>query len=157
MKRKIVLIFASFLFLVACGPTPKEFNDALETTVADAEKSVNEHDAAVLDALASSKTDSIIPLTKTVLAKLVQDLEQLKLIKSPSNGEKLKTAAEDYIEALITLVKAQAVYSNYTDSISDAEIEIMDNTSVDALSTVETSRARFVDSQNTFAKAKGLK
>ncbi|MDR1810080.1 MAG: hypothetical protein LBR34_06740 [Prevotella sp.] len=155
MKKKI-LLFASILTLVSCGPTPAEFDNALKAGIANAEKLVNSYDRKVLDALALNRPDTITPMTEAALSGLVKEQKRISDLSVPSDGEHLKKAAEDYIEALINFVKAQNLYAGYSDALPDNEVQTIDKTCQDALATVKLLHSKLIDYQKAFAKDKGV-
>jgi hypothetical protein len=150
------LILATILALASCSPTPKEFDNALKTSIANAESLVNSYDPAILEALEKSIPDTITPLTEKVLSGLVKEQIQIKGLPVPSDGEQLKKTAEDYIEALINFVKAQNLYAGYSDSLPEGDVQTIDKTCSDALSTVKLLRSKLADYQKAFAMEKGI-
>ena len=148
--RKIFLISVSIILFAACNDTSKDFEIVVQNVVTNAEIITNEHDVAVLNALESNNSDIITEQTKITLAKLAYEQDQLALAKIPSNGENLKNAAKDYIESLVAFVNVQVVYTEYTDTISEQDILIMDKMNLDAALDVEVARSGFVDAQKVF-------
>jgi hypothetical protein len=153
---KKFLIFASVLLFISCGNSSKTFYNELKITIANAEKLVNDHDAAVLNALKKNMPDTITPMTKVVLFSLIKEEDRIKAMAAPSGGEKLKRTAGEYVGTLIDFVKAQDLYANYSSGLSEKQAETMDKASLKALAKVESMRTKLSDYQKAFAKERGF-
>lgn len=167
--KKIFIISALVLLFTSCDSSPKEimdsiqnffssessskkFNSTITLSIYTAEIAVSEHDKDILSALKNNEIDSIASITKKTLLKLAKERNLVEGLKAPGNGNNLKKATENYLESLTNLVKAQAVYAHYSDTISEEDITTMDETNKEAVAEVESMHSKFVEYQKAFVK-----
>lgn len=153
MKKYLLLITASFFFFTACKKSDSSITNALVNKVTEAELIVNKHDSTIQAMLNNKLYDSIPNLTEKAVSELAKNLSDLYRIEMPVTANTYKNAAALYIESLIQIVKTQNSYSNYNDSIADAEIEILDNMNIEAVKNAKAQHLKYKEYQNAYSKA----
>jgi len=157
MKKVLFLISIPIVFLLAsCQNTSKVFYDDLDKIVSKAELSVNRQDSMISEALDNQDYALIIDITKNTSANLLEQMRETEALSPPANGVELLQNAQGYIESLLRLSKVQAVYSNFSDTISVEEAGIMDAINIKAIDDVELRYVEYVKSKQIYSKTKGF-
>jgi len=156
MKKYLLLIIPAFFILSACQKSNSEINNILVKNVTEAEFMVNKHDSVIQIMLENGLHDSIPSMTQNAVSFLGQKLTNIHALEVPDVASNYKSAAALYIESLIRIVKAEDLYSNYNDSITEQEAATLDNFNIEAAKSAEFQHSKYMEYQRAFTKANGL-
>lgn len=154
--KQILFIFSLSLLFAACQHSSGDFYRAIDTSVSNAEILVSEHDASVLWAMENNRPDTIVPITRMTLAQIVKELDNIQLQQVPENAERMKSAAEGYIESLMNFVKTQSNYADFSLMATEEETLMMDMKNIQALTAVSVSRKKYDEFLGALGKDKAF-
>ena len=152
MKKYFLIIVATTALISSCETSTKEIANMIDKNVAEAEMALSRHDSTMQFLMENNRFDSIPKLTEETFSFLNLKYKAIHSLEIPYSATDYKKSAELYIMSLKDIVKAQDLYSNYTDSTSQQEADLLDNENIEAVKNAKIVHLQLMEYKSKMEK-----
>lgn len=160
--KKLLFIVAAFIAItfVACGGgamDPHAFNNTAMKKFEEANKALDKFDAKITEGVRGNDLASIATAAEAALKEIDVQLEEMKAINAPENGEAYKNAVVKALETTKELVEIGKKYSVLPEGYSNSEFNALENEYNAKRKQLSQELSQIASVQAEFAKAVNAK
>lgn len=155
----VIILISIFISFTSCGgaASPKTFNESAMRIFEGATKTLDNFDPKITAGVKSKDLASIAVAADAALAEVDAQIEKMKALATPENGEKYKESVLKSLESLKAIIETGKKYSELKEGYTKSEFNALEKEYNNKRKVLSDNLKEVAKTQADFAKAAGAK